>query len=265
MHIERQFLFRGNASGVAAHIRRPTDEMIPVQAASSVPTIGGLSESTAEGQQFRYIGFDSAYTRSHGDYDDREGAIDITWRKRPADSIPTTTTVISEVKGFRILENVRAARIRAEMTARSPRHHHHETSVTPRGTALEGLFINGVELRVRLNEEFFAKHDTKEELERAMFAGDEEARRLCLFKSAGIIYATLVERLEWAGEAPKGVVIENNSVRIPDFGTLYLAEMFIGAGSRRLNMMRADMGSPTGGQATAGSIETNGSTWPAAR
>jgi hypothetical protein len=264
MQIERQFLFRGNASGVAAHIRRPTDEMVPVQAASSVPTIGGLSESTAEGRQFQFVGFDSAFTSAHGDYDDPQAAIDITWHKRPPDSVPTTTTVISEVKGFRILEQVRAGRLRAEMTAHSARHHHHETSVSPRGSALEGLFINGVELRVTLNEDFFCKHDTMEELERAMFCGDEDARRLCLFKSAGLIYATLAERLEWVGDKPQDVTIDHNQITIPDFGKLYVAEMFIGHGSRRINMLRADLGSPSGGHASGGSIETNGNTWPAA-
>jgi hypothetical protein len=265
MHIERQFLFRGNASGVAAHIRRPTDELVPVQAASSVPTIGGLSESSAEGRQFQYVGFDSAYTKAHGHFDDPRAAIDITLHKRPPDSVPTTTTVISEVIGLRILDTVRVDKLRAEMTGRSPRHHHHETSVSPRGSALDGLFINKVQLRVTLNEEFFCKYDTKEELERAIFSGDEDARRLCLFKSAGLIYATLVEKLEWVGDAPKGVTIDHNQVTIPEFGQLYLAELFIGAGSRRMNMLRADLGSPIGGQAAAGSIETNGNTWPASR
>jgi hypothetical protein len=265
MHIERQFLFRGNASGVAAHIRRPTDEMVPVQAASSVPTIGGLSESTAQGRQFQFIGFESASTSAHGEFDDPKAAVDITLRKRPRDSVPTTTTVISEVNGLRILEHVRVARLRAQMTARSESDHYHETSISPSGTVLEGLFINNVELRATLNEEFFRKHDTKEEIERAMFWGNEDARRLCLFKSAGLIYATLVERLDWVGKPPDGVKIDHNQVTIPDFGQLYLAEIFIGAGSRRMNMVRADLGSPAGGQAAAASIETNGNTWPAAR
>jgi hypothetical protein len=265
MHIERQFLFRGNASGVAAHIRRPTDELVPVQAASSVPTIGGLSESTAAGREFKFVAFDSASTTAHGRFDDPQAAIDITLHKRPPDSVPTTTNVVSEVKGLRILDHVRVARLRAEMTAHSESDHYHETSISPSGTVLEGLFINNVELRAKLNEEFFRKHDTKEEIERALFWGDEDARRLCLFKSAGLIYATLVEKLEWVGKAPEGVTIDHNQVTIPDFGQLYLAEIFIGAGSRRMNMLRADLGSPAGGQASAASIETNGNTWPAAR
>ena len=45
MEQPRRYVFRGNASGVAAHIRRPVDLLLPVQAASSLPTTGGLSES----------------------------------------------------------------------------------------------------------------------------------------------------------------------------------------------------------------------------
>jgi hypothetical protein len=61
------------------------------------------------------------------------------------------------------------------------------------------------------------------------------------------------------------VIIDHNQVTIPEFGQLYLAELFIGWGSRRGNMVRADLGSPAGGQASAGSVESNGNTWPAAR
>src|SRR5436305_14109995 len=119
MQMERTSIFRGNASGVAAHIRRPEEEVVPVQAASSLPVIGGLSESTAEGREFKYLSFESAYTRAHGDFDDPEAAIDITWKKRPPDSVPTTTTDLSEVRGLKLLSAVRVDLSRAEMGAHS--------------------------------------------------------------------------------------------------------------------------------------------------
>ena len=117
--LERRFIFRGNASGVGARIRRPEDEGVPVQAASSLPVIGGVSESTAEGRQFRNLSFESAFTSAFGDFVDSEAAVDITLHKRPPDSVPTRTTVISEVKGLTLLDSVRVGRIHAEMTGRS--------------------------------------------------------------------------------------------------------------------------------------------------
>jgi hypothetical protein len=265
MPIERRFLFHGHAAGVAAHIRRPTDEVIPIHAASSLPVTGGLSEMTAEGKQYKYVGFDSAYTRAHGTYDDPQAAIDITLHKRTPASVPATTHVVSEVKGLRILDNVRVGRVRAEMKSHSPRTDDDETSVDPEGSAIEQLFVNGVELVVTLNENFFCKHNTKDKLDKAIQAGDKDASRFCSLDSAGLLYATLVDSLKWAGTPPGGVTIDGNVVTIPNFGELHLAELFVKAHSRRLTMLRAELGSPTGGHATAGSIESNGNTWPAAR
>ena len=182
MQMERTFIFRGNASGVAAHIRRPDDEVVPVQAASSLPVIGGLSESTAEGKKFKYLSFESAFTRAHGDFDDAQKAIDITWKKRASDSVPTTTTVISEVKGFTLLSSVRVELIRAEMVARSGKRGK-QTSIRPRGSAIQGLTIEGAELVVTLNDEFFCKYDTKEKLDKAMDSGQRSAARLAAAKS----------------------------------------------------------------------------------
>jgi hypothetical protein len=262
MQMERTFIFRGNASGVAAHIRRPDDEVVPVQAASSLPVIGGLSESTAEGKKFKYLSFESAQTSAHGDFDDPPAAIDITWQKRAPDSVPTTTTVISEVKGLTLLNSVRIDLIRAEMVAHSAKRGE-QTSISPRGSAILGLMIEGAELLVTLNDEFFRKYDTKEKLDKAMDAGQPSAAHHCFQESEGIIYATLVEELHWADKQPPGVTFERNVVTIPDFGKLYLGEVFIMESSRRVTMVRADLGSPTGGKATGGSIETNGSSWPA--
>ncbi len=262
MQIERTFIFRGNASGVAAHIRRPDEEVVPVQAASSLPVIGGLSESTAEGRRFMNLSFESAYTRAHGDFDDPQAAVDITWGKCPPDSVPTTTTVSSLVKGLTLLNSVRVGLIRAEMVGRSGKNGD-QTSITPRGSAIEGLIIEGAELIVTLNDEFFRRHDTKSKIDDAVDSDDREAARHCFEESDGMRYATLVEELHWAGKPPEGVTFDRNVVTIPDFGKLYLAEVFITDVSRRLTMVRADLGSPIGGKATGGSIETNGSTWPA--
>jgi hypothetical protein len=265
MPIQRRFLFHGHAAGVAAHIRRPEDEPIHVHAASSLPVTGGRSEMTAEGKQYRSIGFDSAYTYADGSYDDPQAAIEMTLGTRTPDSVPATTHVVSEVKGLRILDNVRVGRIRAEMKSHSPQNDQDETSVNPQGCVIEGLTVNGVELRVTLNEDFFCHHDTKSKLDQAVQAGDKDAGRFCILDSGGQRYATLVDKLEWSGKAPKGVTIDRNVVTIPDFGELHLAELFVKPDSRRLTMFRAELGSPIGGHATAASIETNGNSWPAAR
>src|SRR5690348_17296675 len=87
----RRFVFRGNATGVSARIRRPLNLVLPVQAVSSLPTIGGVSESKVgplvwgkrkrSGQGgFRidsdtYVKFDSATTKASGDFADQDKAL----------------------------------------------------------------------------------------------------------------------------------------------------------------------------------------------
>jgi len=49
---------------------------------------------------------------------------------------------------------------------------------------------------------------------------------------------------------------------VPDFGKIYFGEMFIKGDSRRLTMVRFQLGSPDGGEVAAAEGETNPSTWP---
>ena len=79
MNYPRRFIFRGNASGISAHIRRPEDWVLPAQAVSSLSVAGGVSESKAGphslGEHLHYM---FAETSAHGDFVDKKAAIAIT-------------------------------------------------------------------------------------------------------------------------------------------------------------------------------------------
>ena len=51
-------------------------------------------------------------------------------------------------------------------------------------------------------------------------------------------------------------------MRVPNFGRIYFGEMFISGDSRRLTMVRFQLGSDDGGEVTAAEGETNGTIWP---
>src|SRR3979490_419861 len=73
--MEKRFVFRGNAVGVAAHIRKPEDLIIWVQGASSLPVIGGYSRSNLDRALFGdVLSFDSVRTQATGDLSERETA-----------------------------------------------------------------------------------------------------------------------------------------------------------------------------------------------
>jgi hypothetical protein len=51
-------------------------------------------------------------------------------------------------------------------------------------------------------------------------------------------------------------------VRVPDFGKIYFGELYITGESRRLTMVRFQLGSPHGGEVVAAEGESNGLPWP---
>jgi hypothetical protein len=78
----------------------------------------------------------------------------------------------------------------------------------------------------------------------------------------GIVKVTIVQSLEWVGKPHPTATIHGHVVEVPNFGKLYFGEMFITGDSRRLTMVRFQLGSPVGGEVVACDGETNGETYP---
>jgi hypothetical protein len=55
---------------------------------------------------------------------------------------------------------------------------------------------------------------------------------------------------------------DGHCVTIPDFGKIYIAELIVDSRSRRLNMLRFELGSPDEGDYAAGGVGGNGSWYP---
>src|SRR4051812_43751176 len=94
MNFPRRVIFGGNASGVAAHIRRPENRILHVQAASALPVIGGISEAKVGPISFaNFLHFDSAATSAHGDFVEPG---------THADEKLARTTVTAKVRGLQV-------------------------------------------------------------------------------------------------------------------------------------------------------------------
>ena len=65
----------------------------------------------------------------------------------------------------------------------------------------------------------------------------------------GTIYATIVRKIDWDGPPNPNARIQGHSVIVKDFGTVYFGELLIESSSRRLTMMRFELGSDEGGSA----------------
>ena len=150
-----------------------------------------------------------------------------------------------------------------------------QPSIQPDGCRLDGVRIGDSRLKITLAEDFYREYDTLDKLAQKYAAGLEpeqaamflpassKATKVTGFPIAhGKVKCTLVQKIEWDGEPYPTATIDGHVVHVPNFGRIYFGEMFITADSRRLTMVRFQLGSDDGGEVVAGDGETNPSTWP---
>jgi len=271
----RRYIFHGHASGVSAHIRRPETRLLPVQGCSTLPVIGGHAEHKVGPQKLdKWVAFDAVSTSAHGDYVDPAAGVATTTGEVPFDVPPTQTTVKSEVKGLVILGRVHVAHAAVGLTSHSPKGKE-QPEIHLEGNILEGVRIDDSRLVVTLTEDFYRVCNTKDKLAKAHAAGlppehahlllplDGSAGPATTFPEAkGTVKCTIVKEMHWDGAPHPTATIHGHVVRVPDFGKIYFGELYITGDSRRLTMVRFQLGSPDGGEVVAAEGETNGAPWP---
>jgi hypothetical protein len=273
----RRHVFHGHATGVAAHIRRPQDAVLSVQGSSALPVIGGHCESrvgpTTLGQ---WVSFESIETSAHGDYADAEDGVKTTRGEMAFDAAETHTRVSARVQGLAILGRVHIANLQLGMFQRNAPDTA-QPSIRLEGNRLEGLRIDDSPLTLELAEDFFCEHDTHEGLKGAFNAGlpdqhhrmflpanlkgeEEEVRTFP--EDAGVLKCSIVRKLDWGGAKHPTATIEGHVVVVPNFGKIYFGEMFVTSHSRRLTLVRFQLGSDNGGEVTGGSGGTADQPFP---
>lgn len=276
LQLRRRFVFRGNAAAFGGRFVRPDDVFLEMPGASALPVVGGRSVSTFTGPADRfkgYLSFESASTFAEGKFDDVKKAIALTHGKVLEDTLVTSTRVRAEIKGLTVGTEKRltVGRMVAELRSTSPRRPVDEPTIRVGEVAIEGLAIDGYRLRVTFGCDPFIEHDTYAKLLRmvtkASFAKQYGAQffagRGGSIKKRKRIHATLATRLEWEGEKnPRAEIVSNNLIVVKDFGKIFIGEILISAGERRLTGMRLELGSDGGGQAGGPDVDTNGSFSP---
>jgi hypothetical protein len=281
MNLVRRFVFRGNAAAISGQIYRPKTIIVDTSGSSSIGVSGGRSQAQLKGQSFGdIIKFGSAMTFAEGLFDDEKTARAVTDHKGSQEDLSSTTTVTSEIRELSIGQDpiLMAKRVRGTLVSSKP-DHSGEPSIAPaKDTTIQGVDIGGRVLEVRVNTSLFQKYDTRSKLlaaaddpkfvrtygaHLAMGATVEsQTRRAGLVSRDGVIYTTIVEKIEWKGKPYPGAVIDGHAVMVPEFGWIFFGELLIASAERRLTMMRFDLGSPIGGYVDAGDMSSNGSFFP---
>jgi hypothetical protein len=81
-----------------------------------------------------------------------------------------------------------------------------------------------------------------------------------LLHCLGTIYATIVKSIKWADAANPhpNARIDHHLVIVPGFGTIFVGELLITEDSRRLTLLRLELGSDLGGDVACAAVESNG-------
>lgn len=281
MDLTRRFVFRGNASALSGQIYRPKTIIVDTDGASSLGVSGGRSRAEIKGRAFGdVVRFGSAMTLAQGLFDDEKAAKAVTDHKGRQDDLSSTTTVTAETRELAVGSTPRfmAKRIRGTLISRKP-DHSGEPSIAPaKDATIQGVDIGGRTLEVRLNTSLFQKYDTRSKLlaavadpkfirtygaQLALGATVEgQPCRSGLVSRDGVIYTTIVEKIEWKGKPYPGATIDGHTVKVPEFGTIFFGELLIASSERRLTMVRFELGSPVGGYVDAGDMSSNGSFFP---
>jgi hypothetical protein len=265
MELTRRLVFRGNAVAFGGRIVRPEDVVLEMSGGSCIPGAGGRTVWRGSRTRFKnFASFESASTLAEGLFDDVKGAIALSNHEVQEASLAATTRVRGEISKLVVgsEKRVKVDRAAIELRARNPAGSG-EPPITIVEAALDGVTIDGFKLKFTIERSIYEKYDT---YSKVVAASDDPAfvkKYGRLFrKHNAIIYATLVKKIEWDGPANPKARIDEHTVIVEDFGTIFFAEVLIRSTSRRVMMLRFKLGSNEGGSAGGPDVDINGIWYP---
>jgi len=280
---KRVHYYHADASALGGHIKRPFDRPIPVQAAVSLPPVGGYAEARGR-KHFKVksvVSFEAAYSQVAGSVNKENGAF--------------TTLVTSTVEKFNVLDTFTADRLVAQISIDHRPYGYIPNGYIPKvsliGTQFENVRIGGDRVEIILDLDI-CRHSNEGEYpnQRCMYDPQflskvgEQYRRINDAKSMPdwiedkTVPNWVKDRYKWddseAALSEKGSVLcsivkeirgkfpgkhYHNIIEIPEFGKIFLGELVVDYGSFQLIMVRMELGSPTEACVSAAVGKANGS------
>jgi len=249
------FHYHACAHAFSGRFTRPFDELIEVQAPSSLPLIGGHGNSRVDNFQFReFISFRKGYTHVSGAHQ--------------AEDDSNNTLVTSVLEGLNVLDIVTADRIVARLYSKHmPKEL--EGRFTIVGSRIENLRIAGCPVHVDINQELFQKIRTYGDAQNEFAKGGEfrkiaedplkTGKPIKAPDANGVFLCSCVKEMKT--DCP-GVERQGHCFIVPGFGKIFLGEVIIRHGERTVTMIRLELGSSVSGDGSGGSVVGNGHHYP---
>jgi hypothetical protein len=255
-NVKKTFYFQADASSLGGFIDKPFRKHIPAQALASLPPVGGHVTTRTEAFNFEgIISCRAAYTRVSGRHIEED------------DSASVSVTAVLE--GLNILEIVKAERLVAQITA-----DYSSAGGFPRvsfaGSHFDGLVIGHADASLALNPSLLGSGSgpkaSRVPITQSLFheTGRQQAAKLVKGVKAEADHDALrwlTDRYGWMDSDRKtgkdgfllcslvdgvGGAIPGRSfghvMEIPEFGRIFLGELFVAPGLFRMSMIRAELG-----------------------
>ncbi len=263
------FFYHAHGVALGGTIVRPFNKQIEAQAATSLPITGGVGVSRAE--RFRFEGivsFESAHTEVSGSQSAQDGSYN--------------TVVTTTVEGLNIMDVLTADRIVARISSLHPVDTD-EPKIIPLGSEIVNLRIGGHPAEVELDTNLFCSLDTfrsfKERFETDREFQQMTRKRFLWGELDKDVPDYVQQRYKWQRQQPglpvaKGIAQcsllkdlkcacpelkrYGHILVLPQIGKIHIAELLLMERSRRLTMLRLDLGSPVEGTVTVAGDESNG-------
>jgi len=256
-----RFHYHAHAIALAGEVTHPFQEIIDVQAAATIPPMGGISSSHRKRYRLPSI------VMHHGARSKATG-------KHNPEARIHEAMAYAAVEGLNIEHVVTADFITAHITAtfHTDRGPDQELEVTPRGSMFHRLRIAGHDINLVPNVDQYHELDTLAKVKQAYSGNKKGFRdafdRDCCVGQVDALPATHHRFFPWSKRKPNGELptynghtivplftvqnedvpgvftVKGNVIDVANFGRIHLGEMVITPNERRVMMIHADMGSP---------------------
>jgi hypothetical protein len=278
---KEEHLYHAFALGAGGYIERDRKKVpIPIAAPNALSVWGGSGETRQKGYEFV---FKDPKTKRGADFHMTIGEV-LTEVAATELEDRWMTFARSELRNVNINGVVKADLVRGvlnstHMKRKSMRQKKLEAPVSARGSEFQNLTVNGISVRVALDETI-ETHATREKLWKFLngkkkdceifrlhnFLGKSEKKAAYVadmerFNNASHFRCSIFGEVALEGKSD-AVTACGYSMDIKDFGRLYIGEIIVSHGSKRLNMLRFDLGCDNCGGGTGGSADVNGETMP---
>jgi hypothetical protein len=231
-------LYHAEAIAATGYLTHPVQDVMKMQASIALALAGGYGNVHAENFSHHGIfSFKSAYSEVNGHSNEKKNS--------------RNTLAQTVIEGLNIHNVVTCDRMVSRIVVHHPKDDS-EPTIVPFGSTLDNLRIGGFKVEPDLAIDWFTVNDTYDKLAAFIPKVKNQFKKMRIRafededvpKVKGMIACTMVR--DW-GKLPPGVEQHGHGLWVPEFGMLYIGEIFVIPGLRRLRMIRTVLGCGSGG------------------